>query len=168
MSTLVFGATGIVGGATLHALIARDTAAIAFARDAASAREQLGDSVEIRIGDLDDPATIRPALDGVDRVLICSGHDPAMRTQQLAVLDAVAASDVRRVVKISASPVAIEARHPCAPWAGRLSSSGPTRSCRTSSSKPARLGTARCPGRPASHASHSSTLATSAKSRQPR
>jgi uncharacterized protein YbjT (DUF2867 family) len=110
MTTLVFGATGTVGGATLHALAARDAAAIAFVRDAARARERLGDSVEIRIGDLDDPSTIRPALVGIDRVLLCSGHDPAMRTQQLAVLDAVATSDVRRVVKISASPVAVEAR----------------------------------------------------------
>jgi uncharacterized protein YbjT (DUF2867 family) len=109
MTTLVFGATGTVGGATLRALAGHDAAAIAFVRDAARAR--LGDSVEIRIGDLDDPSTIRPALVGIDRVLLCSGHDPAMRTQQLAVLDAVATSDVRRVVKISASPIAVEARN---------------------------------------------------------
>jgi uncharacterized protein YbjT (DUF2867 family) len=100
------GATGNVGGATLAALRSDGVDAIAFVRDPARAAEVLGPGQRVRVGDLGDRSSVAAALDGIDSVLLCSGNDPGLRAQQLNAVEAIAASDVRRVVKISASPVA--------------------------------------------------------------
>jgi uncharacterized protein YbjT (DUF2867 family) len=61
----------------------------------------------MRTGDLRDESSVAAALDGIDAVLLCSGHDPSMADSQLAAVRAIAAADVRRVVKISGSPVSM-------------------------------------------------------------
>ena len=109
---LVIGATGTVGGATLEALRASGVQPLAFVRDAARAAELLGDYAPVRIGDLADENSVRAALAGVDAVLLCSAHGPAMREHELAAVRAIATSDVNRVVKISGSPVCVRANSP--------------------------------------------------------
>ena len=111
-AVLVMGATGNVGGATLAALRASGVEAAAFVRDPMRAAEVLGPDQEVRVGDLADSASLAAALVGIERVLLCSGNDPALREQQLNAVDAFAAGDVQRVVKISASPVATGADSP--------------------------------------------------------
>jgi uncharacterized protein YbjT (DUF2867 family) len=111
-SILVMGATGNVGGATLAALRAVGVEAIAFARDRQRAEEKLGREQAIRVGDLSDTSTLTAALDGIEGVLLCSGNDPRLLEHQLNAVEAIAASDVRRAVKISASPVAAGADSP--------------------------------------------------------
>ena len=111
-SILVMGATGNVGGATLAALRAGGVEAIAFARDRQRAAERLGPEQAVRVGDLSDTSTLAAALEGIEQVLLCSGNDPGLLEQQLNAVDAIAASDVRRAVKISASPVAAGADSP--------------------------------------------------------
>jgi uncharacterized protein YbjT (DUF2867 family) len=109
---LIMGATGTVGGATLAALRSSGVEAIAFVRDRQRAADVLGKEQPVRVGDLADTQSIAAALDGIERVLLCSGHDPAFREQQLNAVEAIAASDAGRVVKISASPVATAADSP--------------------------------------------------------
>jgi uncharacterized protein YbjT (DUF2867 family) len=109
---LIMGATGTVGGATLVALGASGLDAVAFVRDPRRAAELHGKEQPVRVGDLGDSNSVAAALDGIDCVLLCSGHDPAMREQQLNAVAAIGDSDVRRVVKISASPVAAGAASP--------------------------------------------------------
>jgi uncharacterized protein YbjT (DUF2867 family) len=109
---LVIGATGTVGGATLNALRASGAEPVAFVRDARRAAGLLGDRTPVRSGDLADEGSVRAALDGVDAVLLCSAHGPAMREHQLAAVRAISASDVNRVVKISGSPVSVRADSP--------------------------------------------------------
>jgi uncharacterized protein YbjT (DUF2867 family) len=100
------GATGNVGGATLAALRESGVDAIAFVRDAERAAGLLGAGQVVRVGDLRDTASVAAALDGIDAVLLCSGNDPGLRGAQLSAVRAISASDVPRIVKISASPVA--------------------------------------------------------------
>ena len=109
---LVMGATGNVGGATLAALQGSGVEALAFVRDPRRAAELLGEEQPVTVGDLGDARSLAAALDGIERVLLCSGNDPALGEQQLNAVDAIAGSDVRRVVKISASPVATGAGSP--------------------------------------------------------
>ena len=109
---LVMGATGTVGAPTLRALRDMGAEAAGFTRDPRRAADLLGKEVRVIAGDLADEASVRCALEGMDGVLLCSGHDPAMLEQQLAAVRAIGASDVRRVVKISASPVAAAADSP--------------------------------------------------------
>jgi uncharacterized protein YbjT (DUF2867 family) len=103
---LIMGATGNVGGATLAALRSDGIEAVAFVRNPRRAAELLGDEQPVKVGDLGDERSVAAALDGIESVLLCSGNDPGLLEQQMNVVSAIAASDVRRVVKISASPVA--------------------------------------------------------------
>ena len=114
---LVMGATGTAGGATLRALRDAGGDPIAFVRDRVRAVELLGEHTPLRIGDLGDETSAQAALYGIDAVLLCSGHGPAMGEHQLAAVRAIAGSDVRRVVKVSASPVSITVDPP--PATGR-------------------------------------------------
>ncbi|HMD56184.1 MAG TPA: NAD(P)H-binding protein [Solirubrobacteraceae bacterium] len=111
---LVIGVTGTVGGATLRALSAAGQEPAAFVRDPERAASEVGEAVPLVTGDLADEASVRAALDGIDGVLLCSAHGPAMREQQLTAVRAIAASDARRIVKISGSPVSIAPDSPAA------------------------------------------------------
>jgi uncharacterized protein YbjT (DUF2867 family) len=107
LNVLVTGATGKVGLATLSALRDKDARVVAFVRDPVRAAHALEQDVELRVGDLADEASLIKALAGIDAVLLASGNDPGMREQQLSAARAIARSEVRRVVKISGSPVSI-------------------------------------------------------------
>jgi uncharacterized protein YbjT (DUF2867 family) len=96
--TVVFGATGAVGSHVLRELVGRGAAVRAFTRDPG----RLPGGVEPARGDLDDAATVRAALDGADRVLLCTPNDPRQVERETGVIDAAVAAGVTRLVKISA------------------------------------------------------------------
>src|SRR5277367_5608042 len=64
---LVFGATGTHGGAVARALLGAGHSITAFVRDPRSPRalalEQ--DGARLAVGDLDEPSSVRRALDGI-------------------------------------------------------------------------------------------------------
>jgi uncharacterized protein YbjT (DUF2867 family) len=111
-TVLVTGATGTVGRATIAALREASAQPVAFVRDPERAAQALGAGTPLRFGDLTKEWSLAAALDGVDAVLLCSGHDPAMAQLQLTAARAIAASSVRRVVKISGSPVSVRPDSP--------------------------------------------------------
>jgi len=119
MSVLVTGATGNVASSVVAELRDRGIAVRAFVRDRARAAERLGGDVELAVGDFDDPASIRAALDGVDRVLLSSADGPRKVEHEAAVVDAASAAGVRLIVK--ASTASARAGSPLAPfdWNGR-------------------------------------------------
>ncbi|WP_225725113.1 MULTISPECIES: SDR family oxidoreductase [unclassified Nocardia] len=96
---LVTGATGTVGRALIDRLLAAGAPVCAMTRTPATAN--LPDAVEVRRGDLGDPATIAAALSGVDRVFLVSSG-PAIPEHDANVAEAAAAAGVRRLVKLSA------------------------------------------------------------------
>jgi uncharacterized protein YbjT (DUF2867 family) len=112
IAVLVMGATGTVGGATVDALRAAGAEPVAFVRDPQRAARVLGGRTPFRVGDLAEQGSVRAALGGVDAVLLCSAHGPAMREQQMAAVRAIEASSVGRVVKISGSPVSVRSESP--------------------------------------------------------
>ncbi|MGO2824184.1 MAG: NmrA family NAD(P)-binding protein, partial [Brachybacterium alimentarium] len=63
----VYGATGQQGGAVLDGLLAKDATVRALVRDPASDRAQViaQRGVELVQADADEPASLVPALDGV-------------------------------------------------------------------------------------------------------
>lgn len=101
---LVTGATGLVGGAALRALVRAGADVVAYVRDPARLAGSTP-GVAVRAGDLRDAASLREALDGVDAVVLVSGHGLDMAEVQQAALGTISAGGVRRVVKISGSPV---------------------------------------------------------------
>jgi uncharacterized protein YbjT (DUF2867 family) len=114
MTVLVTGATGNVGSAAIDELSARGVAVRALVRDPAA---ELPAGVELAVGDFDDPASIRRALAGADRVLLSSGDGPRKVEQEAAVIDN--AAGVELLVK--ASTLAAQVGSPLAPlhWHGR-------------------------------------------------
>jgi 2-alkyl-3-oxoalkanoate reductase len=115
MLTLVTGATGFIGGRIALALRERGLEVRGLVRDpqkAAFLREQ---GVELAQGDMEDVASLRRALEGVERVyhtaaVVGDWPDPA-HTRRVNVdgtrelLEASVAAGVRRVVHISSLAV---------------------------------------------------------------
>jgi uncharacterized protein YbjT (DUF2867 family) len=114
MTVLVTGAAGNVGSAVVRELCNRGVGVRAFVRDPAA---ELPDGVEVAVGDFDDPASIRSALDGIDRVFISSGDGPRKVDQEVAVVDNAPGVDL--VVK--ASTLGAKVGSPLRPfdWHGR-------------------------------------------------
>src|SRR5262245_54714839 len=102
IKVLVIGATGRVGAHVVRELLARDASVRAFARDPEKAAATLGDAVEVAVGDLNDPVSVRRAMRGVDRVVLISANCPNEAAQEIGVIDAAAAAWVQRIVKLSA------------------------------------------------------------------
>ena len=73
MRVLVTGATGKVGNAVARQLVDRGDEVVALVRDAARAREALPGGVELAVGDVTDPDSIRRAAAGADGVFNCMG-----------------------------------------------------------------------------------------------
>jgi uncharacterized protein YbjT (DUF2867 family) len=117
---LVTGATGNVGSSVVRELSQQGEPVRAFVRDPARGRERLGEHVELAVGDLSDPGSVRRAMDGVDRVFLSSGDGPHKVEQETGVIDAAGEAGVRRIVK--ASTVGAEAGSPLPgfDWNGRI------------------------------------------------
>ncbi len=73
MRHLVTGATGKVGNAVARQLVDRGDEVVALVRDAARARGALPAGVELAVGDVTDPDSIRRATAGADGVFNCMG-----------------------------------------------------------------------------------------------
>ncbi|MEX5721013.1 NmrA family NAD(P)-binding protein [Geodermatophilus maliterrae] len=116
-TVLVTGATGTIGSTVVRDLRRRGVATRALVRDTARAHVVLGDEVELAAGDLADPHSIRTALRGVQRLLLCTPNEPDQARREIAVLDAAVEAGIRLVVKIGAigarddSPLAFWAAH---------------------------------------------------------
>lgn len=102
---LVTGATGRVGGSALVQLLEHGAAVRALVRD--PRRATLPDGVEAVHGDLADPDSLGPALDGVDSVFLVWPTIAADHAAPAAV--AMVAKHARRVVYLSANGVSADA-----------------------------------------------------------
>ena len=95
---LVTGATGKVGAECVRRLVAQDVAARAFVRSAERAAPLAESGADIAVGDLDDPASIDRALDGVSTVVLVT---PGLPAQETAVIDAAVRAGVGHVVYLT-------------------------------------------------------------------
>ncbi|MFI7229895.1 NAD(P)H-binding protein [Nonomuraea angiospora] len=103
---LVTGATGSIGTHLVRLLQEKGVAFKALVRDEVKARA-LG--CDVVTGDFDDPGSLAPAMEGVDRLFLnaggaqpVDGEQPMVR-QQKAAIDAARAAGVSKVVKVSVS-----------------------------------------------------------------
>jgi uncharacterized protein YbjT (DUF2867 family) len=104
MTNLITGATGDVGSKVVACLLERGERPRLFVRDASKARSLFGDRVDIVEGDLGNDASLRRALEGVDKLfLVNSGPQIPVRDEIAA--DAAKAAGVRHLVKLSSMDV---------------------------------------------------------------
>jgi nucleoside-diphosphate-sugar epimerase len=115
MTAVVTGATGFIGGRLAQTLLDRGDRIRALVRDPERAVELRDRGAELVRGDLTQPATLRDALEGADRVYHCAGlvgdwlkRDEIRRVNvegTRSLLDACAAAGVARVLYLSSLAV---------------------------------------------------------------
>ena len=98
---LVCGATGQVGSLVCAALDAEGVPWIGLSRR--SPKDE-----RWRQADFEQPATLGPALEGVDTVFLVSSDHPRQDQLELAMVEACRARGIARVVKLSAQSAGLE------------------------------------------------------------
>ena len=104
MTYLITGATGDVGSKVVNHLLQRGNRPRVFVRSAQKAQALFGQRVDIFVGDLAQPASLRPALEGVDELFLVNSGPQIPIHDELAAKAAKAAG-VRHLVKLSSMDV---------------------------------------------------------------
>jgi uncharacterized protein YbjT (DUF2867 family) len=99
MSILVTGGTGTVGSAVVKELQRRGEAVKVLTRDPSKLKETNG--VTAVKGDLLDPASVRQAFEGIDRVFLLNPVSQTEASEGLMAITAMRNAKVRRVVYLS-------------------------------------------------------------------
>ncbi|MEM1369122.1 MAG: NAD(P)H-binding protein, partial [Cyanobacteria bacterium P01_H01_bin.15] len=101
---LVLGATGKVGSETLRQLqLNGDSHPVAAVRSIAKAQTLEAKGFETVFLDLEQPSTLKPALEGIERALLLTGYTVDMLRQSKRFLDAAKVAGVNHIVHIGAS-----------------------------------------------------------------
>jgi uncharacterized protein YbjT (DUF2867 family) len=106
---LVTGATGTTGTEVLRALKDRGVEARGLVRDETKAHHLRDLGFEPATGDLGDPRTLTPALEGVEKAYLVSPIGPMQSEFEQAFLESAKEAGVKHIVKLSvigASPEA--------------------------------------------------------------
>lgn len=99
---LITGATGMIGSLLTQDLVARNVQFSVMLRSGDSGDRVAGKpGVTSREGDFDDPASLRKALEGVDRAFLLTNSSERVEAQQLAFVEAAQAQRVGHVVYLS-------------------------------------------------------------------
>jgi uncharacterized protein YbjT (DUF2867 family) len=104
MTYLITGATGDVGSKVVEHLLRRGHRPRVFVRDPQKAHSHFGDRVDIFIGDLADPSSLKPALQGVDKLFLVNAG-PQIPVQDEAAAKTAKAAGVKHLVKLSSMDV---------------------------------------------------------------
>jgi (4-alkanoyl-5-oxo-2,5-dihydrofuran-3-yl)methyl phosphate reductase len=127
MTYVITGATGDVGSRVVRQLIERGVRPRVVVRNAEKAVALWGNDAEIYVGDLSDPATIRPAMQGAQTLFLVNvGPEIPQRDEASAAI--AREEGVERIIKLSSLDVeqglAIGAWHEKGEAAIRASSVG--------------------------------------------
>jgi uncharacterized protein YbjT (DUF2867 family) len=113
---LVTGGTGRVGRHVVAGLLDRGVAVRVLTRDPARARDLLGDRVELVKGDFSQPATLAPAVAGVERVYLVTPGAPDQVEQERSVVQAARRGGVSHIVKQSVIGASTESPSALVRW----------------------------------------------------
>ncbi|MBK8725419.1 MAG: SDR family oxidoreductase [Holophagaceae bacterium] len=116
---LVTGSTGKVGQHLINVLQAKGVPFKALARSEASAQALAAQGVTVVRGDLSEPASLKAAFQGVEKLFLLSSasHFAGL---ELAALAAAKAAGVKHVVKLSAWGVSADSANPLLREHGRV------------------------------------------------
>ena len=103
---LLTGITGNNGGATATALLNKGVKFRALVRDLDKAADWAAKGVELVQGDLNDPASVRTALEGVDRAVLILPNSEEQERLELSFIETAKQAGVPWILKVS-SPEAV-------------------------------------------------------------
>jgi uncharacterized protein YbjT (DUF2867 family) len=98
---LVTGATGNTGSGLVPALRSAGVDVRAFVRDESKAQPLKDVGAEVFVGDLDQPETIEPAVEGVDKIYLLTWNGPTQEQQAQNVLKAAKRAGNPHIVRHS-------------------------------------------------------------------
>jgi uncharacterized protein YbjT (DUF2867 family) len=101
MTFLLVGATGQVGSIVARNLLGGGNQVRVLVRDPDAAAAKLGPGIEYVRGDLDDPATLPGALEGVEAAYLATAPAPEMVRQEGNFIAAAVAAGLPRLVELS-------------------------------------------------------------------
>jgi len=104
MTYLITGATGDVGARVVELLLQRGDRPRVFVREEKKARSRFGDRVDIFVGDLADPVSLRTALEGADALFLVN-IGPQIPVRDEAAARVAKAVGVKHLVKLSSMDV---------------------------------------------------------------
>jgi uncharacterized protein YbjT (DUF2867 family) len=104
MSYVITGATGNIGGRVVDRLLDAGIRPRVLTRDAEKARQTHGERVDIHVGDLADPASLRPAFTGASTLFLVNSG-PELAARDAAAVQVARAVGVTRVMKLSSMDV---------------------------------------------------------------
>src|SRR4051794_15882670 len=97
---LVSGATGMFGSRIARGLLDADQPVRALVRDREKAQKLEEAGAELVVADMDQPESLGPALDGIDRVFLVSPMDDRIEARETAVTAAAKDAGVDFVLKL--------------------------------------------------------------------
>lgn len=97
---LITGATGTNGAEILKRLAHNGVAVRAMVRRKPESRQELA-GVEYAVADLDDPASVRRVLEGVERAFLATNSTERVEAQQLSFIEQAKAAGIRHIVYLS-------------------------------------------------------------------
>ncbi|MFW2403532.1 MAG: NmrA family NAD(P)-binding protein [Gammaproteobacteria bacterium] len=103
---LLTGITGNNGGATATALLDKGVKFRALVRDLDKAADWAAKGVELVQGDLNDPASVRAALDGIDRAVLILPNSEEQERMELSFIETATQAGLPWILKVS-SPEAV-------------------------------------------------------------
>jgi len=103
---LLTGITGNNGGATATALLEKGVKFRALVRDPARAADWADKGVELVQGDLNDPASVRAALEGIDRAVLILPNGEEQERLELSFIATAKEAGLPWIIKLS-SPEAV-------------------------------------------------------------
>src|SRR5258708_13966053 len=104
MSYLITGATGDVGSKVVERLLQRGDRPRVFVREEEKARSRFGDRVDVFVGDLADPASLRSAVEGVDALFLVN-TGPQIPVRDGGAAKVAKAAGVKHLVTLSSLSV---------------------------------------------------------------
>ncbi len=98
---LVTGATGNTGSGLVPVLRSAGVDVRAFVRDEAKAQPLKDVGAEVVVGDLDQPETIEPAVEGVDKIYLLTWNGPTQAQQVQNIIDVAKRAGNSHIVRHS-------------------------------------------------------------------
>ena len=116
---LLTGATGKTGGEAARQLVAKGARLRALVRNADKAATLKTAGVELVVGDIGDAATVRRALQGVERALLILPNGKQQQAHEMQFTDLAKTAGVQHLVKMSSMEAVAHAQTPIpqAHWA---------------------------------------------------